>query len=50
MRCEVRLLRFFGDSVLTTEGDEWKRHRRLTSPSFSEVSPHLLLLSARERC
>lgn len=32
-----RALKFFGTNVLVTEGHEWKRQRRLTAPSFSEV-------------
>lgn len=26
-----------GSNVVVTEGEEWRRHRRLTGPSFSEV-------------
>ena len=25
------------ESVLTTDGDEWKKHRRISQPAFSEV-------------
>lgn len=32
-----RILKFFGSNVVVTEGEEWRRHRRLTGPSFSEV-------------
>jgi cytochrome P450 len=28
----------FGKSVLTTEGTEWKRHRKIVGPAFSEKS------------
>ena len=28
---------FFGVNVLTTEFGEWKRHRRIVAPAFSEV-------------
>jgi cytochrome P450 len=31
------VLKFFGPNVVVTEGHEWRRHRRLTGPSFSEV-------------
>ena len=30
-------------SVLTTEGDMWKRHRRVSQPAFSEVTSALAL-------
>ncbi|KAL5483373.1 hypothetical protein ACEPAI_8604 [Sanghuangporus weigelae] len=29
------VLEMFGDNVVTTIGDTWKRHRRITAPSFS---------------
>jgi cytochrome P450 len=32
----------FGKSVLTTEGGEWKRHRRIVAPAFSEKSNALV--------
>jgi hypothetical protein len=28
----------FGHSILTAEGDEWKRHKKIVGPSFSEKS------------
>ena len=34
------LLKFFGDNILTTEFDEWKRHRKVAAPAFSEVRHH----------
>ncbi|TDL26326.1 614/534 cytochrome P450 [Rickenella mellea] len=33
---QYQLLRYFGDNILITEGDEWKRHRRTANPAFSE--------------
>lgn len=32
----------FGKSVLSTEGVEWKRHRRVVAPAFSEKSNALV--------
>jgi cytochrome P450 len=32
----------FGKSVLSTEGAEWKRHRRIVAPAFSEKSNALV--------
>jgi cytochrome P450 len=30
------ILKYFGPSILVTEGQEWKRHRRATASAFSE--------------
>ncbi|KIJ53679.1 hypothetical protein M422DRAFT_775709 [Sphaerobolus stellatus SS14] len=30
------ILNVFGPNVVTTEGPEWKKHRRITAPTFSE--------------
>jgi hypothetical protein len=32
------VLGFFGDNIVTTEFDEWKPHRKIAAPAFSEVS------------
>ena len=32
-----KLLSTFGSNILVTEGDEWKRQRKITAPAFSEV-------------
>jgi cytochrome P450 len=32
----------FGRSILTSEGLEWKRHKRVVGPSFSEKSNRLV--------
>lgn len=29
-------LDFFGPNLVTTEGDDWKRHRKVVQSSFSE--------------
>ena len=34
---EYDLLRFFGNNILTTEFEEWKRYRKIAAPAFSEV-------------
>ncbi|KAI8808385.1 cytochrome P450 [Cladochytrium replicatum] len=31
-----KILRIYGNNLVTTEGEEWKRHRRVTSPHFNE--------------
>ena len=35
------LLRIYGDNVIVTEGQKWRRHRKITSPPFSEKNNHL---------
>ncbi|KAI8803908.1 cytochrome P450 [Cladochytrium replicatum] len=30
------VLRIYGNNVVTAEGEEWKRHRRITGPHFNE--------------
>jgi cytochrome P450 len=32
-----KLLDVYGRNVLTTEGEEWRVHRKITAPSFTEV-------------
>lgn len=31
------IVKQFGDNIVATEGDEWKKHRRIANPAFSEV-------------
>ena len=38
------MLNFFGNNMVTTEDEEWKRHRKVASPSFHQVRRLLLLL------
>lgn len=35
------LLATFGTNILVTEGEEWKRQRKIAAPAFSEVCPVL---------
>ena len=35
-------LRIYGTNVVTTEGYEWRRHRKIVSPPFSEKNNHLV--------
>jgi hypothetical protein len=32
-----KLLDLYGHNVLTTENEEWRVHRKITAPTFSEV-------------
>ncbi len=34
---KYEVLNIYGKSVLTTEGDEWRRHLAIAGPSFNEV-------------
>ena len=36
------MLGFFGGNIVTTEFDEWKRHRKIAAPAFSEVMNRVL--------
>ncbi|KIJ25326.1 hypothetical protein M422DRAFT_38814, partial [Sphaerobolus stellatus SS14] len=31
------VLKFFGSNIVVTEGEEWKKHRKIAAPPFSEV-------------
>jgi cytochrome P450 len=42
---EYELLLHFGPNVLATDGDEWKRQRKIAAPGFSDVSIIILSLS-----
>jgi cytochrome P450 len=40
-----RVLTVFGPNIVASEGEEWKKYRKITAPAFSEVchEPYLLL-------
>ncbi|EXU98798.1 cytochrome P450 [Metarhizium robertsii] len=41
--CQIyRMLRLFGENVVTTEGCVWKAHRKATAPSFNEKNSALV--------
>lgn len=42
-----RILEIFGRNIITTEGNEWKQHRKITSPGFNEKNNVLVF---RESC
>ena len=46
---EYKLLNFFGRNVLTSEFAEWKQHRKIVAPAFSEVR-HLQLGTHHPMC
>ena len=37
-----KILMFYGSNVVVTEGEEWKRHRKISAPSFSERNNRLV--------
>ena len=39
---EYKILTFYGSNIVVTEGDEWKRHRKISAPSFSERNNRLV--------
>ncbi|KIJ53680.1 hypothetical protein M422DRAFT_241924 [Sphaerobolus stellatus SS14] len=39
---ENSVLDIFGPNIVSTEGHEWKRHRRITAPTFSERNNRLV--------
>lgn len=43
-------LRIYGDNVVTSEGQQWKHHRKITSPPFSEKNNHLVWSETLEQC
>jgi len=39
------LLKFWGSNILVSEGDEWRKHRRLADPAFSDANMKLVASS-----
>lgn len=35
---QYEVLTFFGRNIIATEGDEWKKYRKISAPAFSDVS------------
>jgi len=35
------VLTIFGTNIVASEGEEWKRYRKIAAPAFSEVRPEL---------
>jgi cytochrome P450 len=38
---QYKNINLFGDNIVSSEGDEWKRFRKISAPAFSEVRRHL---------
>ena len=43
-------LRIYGNNVVTSEGQLWRNHRKITSPQFSESNNHLVWAETLEQC
>lgn len=41
-----KILEIFGRNIITTEGAEWKQHRKVSSPSFNEKNNALVFVEA----
>ncbi|CCL98273.1 uncharacterized protein FIBRA_00267 [Fibroporia radiculosa] len=39
---QYKVLTFYGSNIVVTEADEWKRHRKISAPSFSERNNRLV--------
>lgn len=39
-------LEIYGKNVVTTEGPEWRHHRKITSPSFAEKNNHMVWMES----
>lgn len=45
-----KALNFFGENIVTTEGEDWKRHRKPVAPSFSDVRRACGTRAAADAC
>ena len=43
-------LKIYGNNVVTTEGQLWRHHRKITSPPFSEKNNHLVFAETLSQC
>ena len=43
-------LRLYGNNVVTSEGQLWRHHRKITSPPFSEKNNHLVFAETLAQC
>lgn len=43
-------LKIYGNNVVTSEGQLWRHHRKITSPQFSEKNNHLVWTETFEQC
>ena len=43
-------LKIYGNNVVTTEGQLWRHHRKITGPPFSEKNNHLVFAETLGQC
>ena len=43
-------LKIYGNNVVTSEGQLWRHHRKITNPPFSEKNNHLVWTETLEQC
>lgn len=43
-------IKLYGNNVITSEGQLWRHHRKITSPPFSEKNNHLVWTETLEQC
>ena len=43
------MLNVFGSNIISSEGEEWKKYRKITAPAFSEVCPEAYLSPGPEQ-
>lgn len=39
---QYTILQFFGNNIVASEGEEWKRYRKVSAPAFSERNNKLV--------
>jgi len=39
-----KVLSFFGSNIVITEGAEWKKHRKVAAPTFTDVRLLLFII------
>ena len=44
------VLKIYGNNVVTSEGQLWRHHRKITSPPFSEKNNHLVFTETLGQC
>ena len=44
------VLKIYGNNVVTSEGQLWRHHRKITSPPFSEKNNHLVFTETLRQC
>jgi hypothetical protein len=45
---QFKFASIFGANIFASEGEEWKKYRKITAPAFSEVCPEHHLLPNRD--